>query len=148
MDSGQPNGLKWLLLGCGGIILLAIVGGAAFAVFASRSIRAIQEESGAISDVGAAYLRSEPKILQELGPISSVEHRALPYRVFYARDKGTAFFTYGLKGEKGSGEAQVWLERPTGSPWAVTGAVVTTADQRLIKVGSVPEPPKINRKVD
>jgi hypothetical protein len=134
----SPPALKAALLGCAGLLTLALLGVGACTValyFANR-------RASGIATVGAEHLKSEPRIVRVLGTIHKVDRKVLGTKVSIVNGQGVAYFAYTMLGTQGNGDAEVWLNRAPGRPWEVTGAVVqpgplnAKAPASLMRLGS------------
>jgi hypothetical protein len=122
MDDGtrKPAGAgRWILLGCavvGGLGVLGFAGSAGLFYYIYRS-------TGDIAAVGGVYLQQASEVRSALGDDVSASRSWSGSRVHVTPSGGTAYFTYDLKGSKGSGQAEVWLDKKAGA-WTATGARV------------------------
>jgi hypothetical protein len=110
------------------VLLLAGVGGIlGFLAFK------VSREVAEIGRLGEAYLRSRPEAEEEFGALRKVERKPFRFDVQLRNDRGGAYFAYDVEGEKGPGDAEVWLERNAGA-WRGVGAVLRRGG-RSVTVG-------------
>lgn len=128
----KSNTLKWVLLGCGGIVALGVLCfGGCFAV----GYFGIKKTGEKIAPVGEAYLRSQSEIEAELGKLTRVEWKFLKgTQINVEPNGGKARLTYEIEGPKGTGEATVWFERIAGE-WTAVGCEVRLSSGKAIRIG-------------
>jgi hypothetical protein len=136
-DQKKGGLLKWILMGCGCISILAVAGfGGCAALVWFAAGKAMEAPSAA----GEAYLRAQPDITTELGQLSKVEWTVLGSRIHVQNTTGAGMIHYRLTGSKASGEGTVWMTYAN-STWTATGCEVTAGGKQL-KIGEtvvVPE---------
>lgn len=115
-----PSTFKVVILGCGGALILGLVGAGGCAVALVIAHRNASE----IANVGTEYLKTEPRIARALGTVHTVDRKWTGVRVSADHGRGEAHFEYTVLGTSGNGEAEVWLTRASGGSWQVTGALV------------------------
>jgi hypothetical protein len=139
--SGGPRQLKWIVLGCGGLATLGLLGLAGGVLVLQVSNRRAAE----IAEVGAEYLKADQKIPMVLGRVHAVSRKIAGWTVETKDGVGEAYFTYVLNTEKGTADAEVWLLGPKDGPWQATGAVIKsrlTAQYKLLRIGKPGVTPK------
>ena len=114
-----PASFKWFVVGCGGMLILGLLGAGGVTVALYYGHRKHSE----IATVGTRYLESEPRIVQALGTITTVSDRP-GNRYSFTNGQGDARLNFTVTGTITNSEAEVWLHRGVGEPWRVTGAVV------------------------
>jgi len=133
----SSNPLRWILLGCGALILLGVFGAASFVgVF-----YLVYQGTDATAKIGADYLRSSPEMRQAVGVEGfSVERSWFGTNVRIANDGGQATFAYKILGPKDlpKGAASVRLTRRDGK-WTAVGATYRPDAGRSISIGA-PDP--------
>jgi len=112
-----PRSFKWLVAGCGGLLIVGLLGIGVVTII----LYVVNKRASEIADVGAEYLRQEPRVLRAVGSVNSVKRRLFGWNVSVSNGVGTAYFSYTVQGTDSNGEAEVWLDRPAGRPWEVTG---------------------------
>lgn len=120
MEPKGPSPLKWILIGCGGLSILGMLGagGCGIAVyFANRSADEIAKQ-------GAEYLMTEPRVVKVLGTVRKAEREFVGWNVSIKNDRGEAYFRYSVEAANGNAMAEVWLNREPGAGWKAAGAVV------------------------
>jgi hypothetical protein len=116
--AGRPSSsFRWAVVGCGGALLLGLLG----VGVATIVLYVVHKKASEIADVGAEYLRQELHVRQAVGSLNSIDRRLLGWKLSVSNGVGHAYFAYGLQGTESNGEAEVWLERPSGRPWEVSG---------------------------
>jgi len=133
--------LRWILLGCGALILISILGVACFAgVF--YLVYKGTEDTG---QIGAAYLRNAPELRNLIDEHANVERNWTGWNLSIVNDGGQAHFAYTIKHDDGRPtEAEVWLTRSAGR-WEAVGARVQQPTGERIKIG---KPPGENHRMD
>ncbi|GEM_PF-3081080 len=135
--------LKWILLGCGGLLVLGLLCFGGCLVAGYLGVRKSVEE---IAPVGEAYLRSQSEIEDELGKLSKVEVRPLAgTQVHVENQRGRARLLYSIEGPKGKADATVWLERD-GGVWTAVGCEVALSNGRTIRIGRSVDVPSGNKR--
>jgi hypothetical protein len=128
----SSNPLRWILLGCGALTLLSILGAAGLAgVF-----YLVYKGTNGVALIGAEYLRVSE--LQRVGGIR-VERKLLGWNVSVVNDGGHAEIPYSFKDRNGTtlGDARVWLVR-SGGKWSAMGARVRHFGAEEFTIGNPP----------
>lgn len=130
----SSNPLRWILLGCGALILIGILGVASFVgVF-----YLVYKGTDGTAKIGADYLRNAPEMRQAIGVDGfSVERSWFGTNVHIVNDGGRASFVYKILGPKKlpKGSATVWLTRKDGK-WSAVGATYRPEAGRTISIGA------------
>jgi len=129
--------LRWILLGCGVLTLLGILGmGGCAGVF-----YAIYKGTDDTAKIGADYLRSAPELQRALGADGfSLDRKWFGWSVQIVNDGGQARFDYRIldANHLPRGAATVWLTRK-GGKWSAQGAFCRPEGAESFNIG---EPPK------
>lgn len=133
--------LRWILLGCGVLTGLGILGLAGCAgVF-----YLVYRGSDDTAKIGEAYLRNAPELRSVIDPHASVERNWMGWNVSVVNDGGSAHFPYTIQHDDGRPtEAVVWLIRSAGR-WQAVGARVRPPAGEPIEIG---KPPKEHHRID
>ena len=125
--------LRWILLGCGVLTCLGILGmGGCAGLFYF-----IYKGTDSVAEVGAEYLRNSREFQSALGSEGgSVKRTVFGWNVNLQNDGGNAKITYSIRRLKAVeiGEAVVWLLR-SGGQWTAVGARVKLEAGEEIKIG-------------
>jgi len=137
-----PGPMKFILLGCGivtGLFILGMGSCAGVMVF-------VYKGTEPVADVGAAYLRKSPEVQAAFGAPVAVRRHKLGWTVNVTNDAGNARITYDVRGASVSApfNAVVWLVRSAGT-WSAVGAEVQTPDGYSVTLG---KPPREHHRID
>jgi hypothetical protein len=124
----KPGPGRWILLGCGlltGLFILGMGSCAGIMYF-------VYKGTDPVAEVGAEYLRKSTKVQDALGPPVVVERHRFGWNVHVVNDGGNARITYTARGSRGEGEAMVWLVR-NGGKWSAVGARIPKKDLAIGK---------------
>jgi hypothetical protein len=142
----KPAGpLRWILLGCGVLTCLGILGmGGCAGIFYF-----IYKGTDPVAEVGAAYLRQDPGVQKAIGMEEySVVRDFTGWQVNVNNDKGNARISYTIRPPTAADStvavAVVWLLRD-GGRWAPVGARVHPRGGDEITIG---KPPKEHHRID
>lgn len=139
----KPAGpLRWILLGCGvltGLFILGMGGCAGIFYF-------IYKGTDPVAEVGADYLRKAPQVQEVFGSPVDVKRHKFGWNVHVADDGGNARITYDVRGPGLAvpGEAVVWLIKSAGT-WSVSGVRVSTKAGNTLEIG---KPPSERHRID
>jgi hypothetical protein len=114
-----PASFKWIVVGCGGLLILGMLGAGGVTLALYYGHRKHSE----IAKVGTQYLETEPRIVQALGSITKVSDR-FGNRYTFNNGQGDAHLNFMVTGTSTNAEAEVWLHHGVSEPWRVIGAVV------------------------
>ena len=134
--------LRWILLGCGALTGLLILGlGSCAGIF-----YAVYRGSEPVARAGSDYLAAAPEMRKAFGDTYGIRRQKLGFNVHVVNDGGNARFAYDVLNEHGAevGEAVVWLLR-AGGKWSVVGARVHPKSGEPLSIG---EPPKEHHRID
>jgi len=120
LDEKAPSPIKWILLGCGGLLLVGLLGAGGCGV----AIYFANKNADEIAKTGAEYLRTEPRVVKALGTIRKAERELVGWQVNIKNDRGDAYFRYTVEAANGNALAEVWLTREPGTGWRALGAAV------------------------
>ncbi|HUR38627.1 MAG TPA: hypothetical protein VM222_04010 [Planctomycetota bacterium] len=127
--------IRWILLGCGLVTLLGILGAGGLAGI----FYLVYKGSEDTAKIGEAYLRSAPELRNAIDEHASVERNWMGWNVSVVNDGGNANFTYTIQHDDGRPtEARVWLIRSAGR-WRAVGARVRPPAGERIEIGRPPE---------
>ena len=133
--------LRWILLGCGLISLLGILGmGGCGGVF-----YLIYQGTEDTAKIGSDYLRAAPEMKQALGTEGfNLERKWFGWNVQVVNDGGQARFEYRILNSKNQpkGAATVWLTRKQGK-WSPLGAQCRHEEADYFSIGDPPKGAKI-----
>jgi len=137
----KPAGpLRWILLGCGALTGLAVLGMAGcFGI-----MYLVYSGTEPIAAVGADYLKNSSEIRKALGPEVTVKRHKTGWNVHTVNDGGNARITYTAQGSSGAGEAVVWLVKTAGA-WSAVGARLRLRTGDTVEAG---KPPQERHRVD
>jgi hypothetical protein len=128
--------LRWVLLGCGALAALLVLGmgGCAGALYF------IYRGSDPVAKVGSDYLAAAPELRKAFGESCRVDRRLMGWKVSVVNDGGRARFDYDIRTEKDyeAGEAVVWLVRSAGK-WSVVGARIKSWTEDAVILGNPPK---------
>ncbi len=135
--------VKWLLIGCGGLVLLMLLCmGGCFGL----AYWAWQSMSGEVTPVAASYLKGQTDVTDEIGDIVQVTPIFLGSIVSKTGNTGVARLNCEVRGSKGAAKVTVWLQR-SGGAWEAVGAEghlapSATSTSKRFKVGVEVEMPR------
>jgi hypothetical protein len=121
-----PRFAKWLL-GVGG---LAVAGSALTSVLGPPLF--VRSEPYHIAE---NYIRLDPVVQFELGPVSGIDFYRWGYRLNYAGPEGSGRFALNVKGTRGRGTVFVTMRRHLGV-WQVSTADLREASGRIVTLRS------------
>jgi len=127
----KSGALKWILIGCVGLVAIGLLCTGGCAGLSYWFISSLVKE---VEPVGAAHLKSRPRVTDELGALTKIEAAVLGSNVQKINDGGSAQIRYVIEGSKGKATACVWLTR-SGGQWTVVGYEVTTASGKIVREG-------------
>jgi hypothetical protein len=137
----KPAGpLRWILLGCGiltGLFILGMGGCAGIFYF-------VYKGTDPIAQVGADYVKASPEMRKALGPDLTVRRHKTGWQVHTQNDRGNARISYDAQGAAGAGEVVVWLAKSAGT-WTAVGARLRTPTGDAVEAG---RPPKEHHRID
>jgi hypothetical protein len=132
--------MRWILLGCGALAGLFILGmGGCAGIFYF-----IYKGTDPIAEVGAAYVKSSPEMQKALGPDITVRRHKTGWQVNTHNDRGNARISYDAQGTAGAGEVVVWLAKSAGT-WTAVGARLRPSTGDTVEIGA---PPKEHLRID
>ena len=130
--------LKWILMGCGCISILGVLGVGGCGLLIYFAGKAMFEKP---TQIAKAYVMAEPSVKAEFGEITKAEFNLMAgSNVHIANGAGKARICLDVVSAKGSGSAVVWLSA-VGDDWKAVGCSVTIAG-KTVKAGEevvVPE---------
>jgi hypothetical protein len=119
-EQARPSSpLKWILIGCGCMIGVVIVGLAGCGVLGYLAVRAAKQEYEAAAGAGSAFLTADAAVRREFGTVSKAESNFLGSAL--VNDK--AQINFSVETQKGRGTAVVHLVK-RGGAWAAVGCSV------------------------
>ena len=133
----SSNPLRWILLGCGLLILLVALAAGSLAGIYTLIYKGTDETAR----IGADYLRNAPEMQRALGAQGfSLERKWFGWSVQIVNDGGQARLEYRIRNSKNhpKGAATVWLTRKEGK-WSPLGAHCRPEGAESFSIG---EPPK------
>jgi hypothetical protein len=122
---------RWVRIGCGATAALLVAVGGLAGWAAWKFSKGVKELDG----TAEAWLRTRPELEALFGPSPRMERRPA-YVITIENDRGEARFDYAVAGERGSGTAQVWLDRRAGQ-WIGRAARLQAAG-RDVAIGTPP----------
>jgi hypothetical protein len=129
-----------------GLVLAILVVFIGFVAWGVREAYYRSREMERVGVVAHASMWADPQIARELGTLTNAS--GFPDRVDDLKTHRTAHVRYHVTGSKGNGDVDVWLKEAPGASWTMTGAILTTADKRTLRIGSPPAPDAVAEKKD
>ena len=136
--------LRWILLGCGALTGLFILGmGGCAGIFYF-----IYKGTDPIAEVGANHLKASTHFAQATGTPLTTRRDWTGWNVQTRNDSGTAYFVYSVRGPLASGKAEVWLVKEKGE-WRPTGTRFQPSDgSAAVTTGTVPSKNRFGKDWD
>jgi hypothetical protein len=131
-DPAKKGGaLKWVLIGCGCIVGLGVLGiGSCVGLAWFAASKMLEQPIAA----GKAFIAAQPTVKEEFGDLTKVEHNFLAgTNVQINNGVGRGRVCFDVASAKGSGSAVVWMTYANDS-WTAVGCTVTIGG-KTIKVG-------------
>ena len=127
--------LRWILLGCGLLTGLAVLGmGGCAGLF-----YVLYKGSEDTAKIGEVYLRNAPELRNVIDEHANVERNWTGWTVSVVNDGGDARFRYTIKHDDGPAtDAMVWLTCSAGQ-WRAVGARVRPPAGQSIHIGKTPK---------